>query len=363
MNIFFKRNNDDIVTEKLKKANLPIVIYGNGSIAKYTRKKLIEKGLNCDQHVVDEEYLSYCPECLSIKECNNKFEKYILLLGFFEAFFTKKDELIKKFYNAEQVLYYSETYGYEEITYDYFIKNKDKFEKVYEKLEDPLSKLCYEAFLNSKINFDLSYILPYVVLPQYVPKYRVFNKKSEDEFLSFGDEEVFVNCGAFTGDTIKSLLFDLSIQFNKIYAVEPDPSNVAKLKRFISENNLTNLVKIVEVGLSNKKGITSFSSDGNMKSAIKEGGNEKIILDTIDNITESNKITFINMDIEGAEVPAVLGAKKTISTFKPKLAISAYHNRDDTFNLLELIETINSNYKFYFRLHKPVAIDAVLYAI
>lgn len=45
------------------------------------------------------------------------------------------------------------------------------------------------------------------------------------------------------------------------------------------------------------------------------------------------------------------------------LFISAYHKREDLFMIYKIIKDISADYKFFFRCHKPLAIDAVLYAI
>ncbi len=50
-----------------------------------------------------------------------------------------------------------------------------------------------------------------------------------------------------------------------------------------------------------------------------------------DYITE--RVTFIKMDIEGSEANALRGAEKIIRTYKPKLAISVYHKKDDLWTI------------------------------
>lgn len=68
---------------------------------------------------------------------------------------------------------------------------------------------------------------------------------------------------------------------------------------------------------------------------------------TIDTFVQENNITkidFIKVDIEGAERLMLKGAKKTLQTLKPKLAICTYHFKDDPMVLEAIIKEANPNY-------------------
>ena len=74
--------------------------------------------------------------------------------------------------------------------------------------------------------------------------------------------------------------------------------------------------------------------------------------------------TLVKMDIEGAEDAALLGMQKTITKYRPALAISAYHTAAHLWELPLLIEKIaESNYQYYLRTHAYNSFDTVLYAI
>ena len=69
------------------------------------------------------------------------------------------------------------------------------------------------------------------------------------------------------------------------------------------------------------------------------------------------------MDIEGSEYEALLGAKDTIYSSKPNLAICLYHKPNDLYEIPLLINSWNLGYKFYLRMHSYSAFDLVLYAV
>jgi len=80
----------------------------------------------------------------------------------------------------------------------------------------------------------------------------------------------------------------------------------------------------------------------------------------IDDIT--NNATFIKMDIEGAELNALKGAKKTIIANTPKLAISIYHQLNDLWEIPIYIKQLVPEYKLYVRHHSKTIAETVLYA-
>lgn len=363
MQIIFKDNNDLRTAETIRKLNLPIVVYGYGSIARHTVKKMNEIGLQPSAFVLDDLYAKDNKDAISISDCNKNYSEFVLLLGFFEAFFMSAELLRNKFPGASKVLFFSETYGYEMIDNAFFTAHKDDFYAFYKLLEDDTSKQSFQAFLNAKINSNASYLWPYVVIPQYTPTTRVMTGLSEIDFLNLNKTEILVNCGAYNGDTVRSFLNVVGNKCEKVYAIEPDQENIRQLKKFIDENRLHNIVSICEVGVSDEKRVLRFSSKGGMTSSIREDGDTTIRVDKIDNIIGETPVTFINMDIEGSELEALKGAASVIKKHKPTLAISAYHKRMDCINIPKYLKELVPPYKFYFRLHKPIAIDAVLYAV
>ena len=172
-----------------------------------------------------------------------------------------------------------------------------------------------------------------------------------------------MDCGAFNGDTVEKFIDWSGGNYSKIFAVEADPVNFAALEKFISEKNYKNILA-VNCGAWNEKTTLTFSDTNKTNAAVSAEGKIKIAADTIDNITGGEKIKFIKMDIEGAELPALQGAAETIKKFKPTLAICAYHKAADLITLPQFIKSLNPDYKFYLRKHTLASdTELVLYAI
>ncbi len=118
---------------------------------------------------------------------------------------------------------------------------------------------------------------------------------------------------------------------------------------------------MIPKGLWSEYAEMSFKSNGG-SSSITEDGDVHIIADCIDRCIDA-PVTFIKMDIEGAEYQAILGAKNIINKYKPKLAICVYHKPEDIWELPWLIHKINPEYKFYLRHYSFGDVETVLYAL
>lgn len=122
-----------------------------------------------------------------------------------------------------------------------------------------------------------------------------------------------------------------------------------------------NNIHYLSVGLSNKKQTLKFTMNKSA-STISSDGDTSIKVDKLDNIIDSY-VSFIKMDIEGAEQDAIEGAKKTIKKYHPRLAISAYHKADDIWKIPELILAIRSDYKIYLRHYTEGFTETVIFFI
>lgn len=89
----------------------------------------------------------------------------------------------------------------------------------------------------------------------------------------------------------------------------------------------------------------------------------KIPSATIDDTVGNAEVTFIKMDIEGAEMPALQGAKKTILRCKPKLAVSVYHKPEDFVAIPKFIKSLRDDYKYYLRAYSRTGCETILYAV
>ena len=240
------------------------------------------------------------------------------------------------------------------LNYEYFMDNRKNFQQTYIWLEDEKSRKTMLDYLRGHIeltNFPMREVWKVAdVENQYFP----------EDIIQLKEDEIFVDCGAYTGDTLEIFL-EKSKGYKKYYALEPDKRRFQELNEKLRKN-----VIHVPVGAWYKKAQLSFSFESTCGEIVKEKRVEleRIDADQIDNIIDNNeKVTFIKMDIEGAELSALYGAKETIERNKPTLAICVYHKREDLITIPQYIKKLVPEYKLYLRAHFPYASELVIYGI
>ena len=176
--------------------------------------------------------------------------------------------------------------------------------------------------------------------------------------LLVDDQEIYVDVGSFDGDSLFQFLRRVNKRYQQIHAMEPDPKNFEVLKRNFGQFPNCSLH---EFGLWSQPLETNFQLAGLGSHMDIDMGEVPVKLVALDDLDLGN-VTLLKMDIEGAEVPALVGARRTIEKFKPKLAIAAYHKADDLPQLMDAICAIRDDYVFTLSHHSPFFRDTVLMA-
>jgi FkbM family methyltransferase len=182
-----------------------------------------------------------------------------------------------------------------------------------------------------------------------------------------GEDEVFIDAGSFNFNTSFQFIKWCNNSYKKIIAFEPHPEQYQKCIE--TSMNIKN-IEIFPHGLWNESGEVSFDTNpalGTQGSRIacdkKEQHIIKIKTVSLDDVLKDEKATFIKMDIEGAELNALKGAKNTIIKYRPKLAICLYHKLEDIWEIPTYIMQLCDDYKFYIRHYNSWHSGTILYAI
>ena len=121
--------------------------------------------------------------------------------------------------------------------------------------------------------------------------------------------------------------------------------------------NVKNL-SLVNKGAWGKEDKLRFEATG-----VSDYGNTEIVTCRLDDVLQDKQVTFLKMDIEGAEKEALIGAERIIRIHKPKLAISVYHKKEDIWEIPKLLLEMNPHYRFYLRHYSLRYAETVLYAL
>lgn len=240
-------------------------------------------------------------------------------------------------------------------TIEQIIKNYNAVEKAFNLLADAKSKQIFTKYIQAYASKNYNEFEDADSEIHYFPN---------DVQLYKGTER-FIDCGAYDGDTIRSMVKSRG-KADSIIAFEPTKRSFAKLCDYVKQSNgsCANTVTLFPCGVWNKTEMIAFNDNGvenAISNSISEIGNEYIQCVSIDEVLIGFRPKLIKMDIEGAEHNALLGAKQTICENKSDLAICIYHALADIWRIPLLIDSWGISYNYHIRAHGFFGYDTVLY--
>jgi len=236
----------------------------------------------------------------------------------------------------------------------FFGQNTERIKRITELFNDDESKKTFNKMIKFRQTGKKSDYISHGRQTQYFI----------NDFFTYGKNEVLIDCGAYDGDTIENFLKLQNMDYEQIIVFEPSIENFKLIEKKFNNPKIV----LINAGVYNKDGELYLLEyqDGSIVSETSTGAKEEIRVKVkaIDNLQNLKKVTFIKMDIEGAEMEALKGAKNTILKDKPRLAISIYHSDEDMLKIAEWIHATVPEYKLYCRHHSiyPFAFETVLYA-
>ncbi len=191
------------------------------------------------------------------------------------------------------------------------------------------------------------------VLTEFVVKQYEFNNGETN--IKVEKDDYVIDGGGCWGET--ALMFaSLTGSGGKVYSFEFIPKN---LKIFNTNLDLNpaekKTITLIENPLWKFGGLKLYCTDRGPASTVSTDPTQKhdLVVSTlsIDELVQNGKIEkvdFLKLDIEGAELNTLMGAVETIKKFKPKLAIALYHSAEDFDTIPRFIHSLGLGYKFYF---------------
>lgn len=329
------------VWERAKETEKPILIYGTGNGAdkildELQRLAIPVSGIFASDGFVRNRTFRGFP-VIDYTQAKEKFGEFLTLI----SFGSQRQEVIENFIkiSKEREIYSVDVpvYGDNIFNRDFYESHITEINQVRKMLSDEKSESVYENIINYKLTGDINFLL----------SCETKREEAYKNILNLGNDETYMDLGAFNGDTVMEFLGNVS-SYRKIYAAEPDVKNFKKLK-----NNTQHLVNIqcMNVCISDNCGKISFSKHGGRNGNADKNGNTVKCM-TVDSILSDNDVTYIKLDVEGLEKEAIDGAKDTIIRCKPKMLVSCYHRSEDIFAIPLQIMSIRDDYQVFIR-HNP----------
>ena len=194
-----------------------------------------------------------------------------------------------------------------------------------------------------------------------------------EQYRSTGPPEVaarpgdtVIDGGGYWGDT--ALYFaQLVGPTGRVVSYEFEPSNLRALDYNLSLNpQLAQRIDVVASALWDQAREEVNVHPFGPGTSVRPDGEARASTDTIDALVargDVERVDFIKLDIEGAELHALRGAEATLRRFRPRLAIAAYHKPSDLAAIPEYLVGLEIGYSFQLGHITMHGEETVLFAI
>lgn len=216
-------------------------------------------------------------------------------------------------------------------------------------LADDASRAALDAVIGFRLTGDVALLRPVIDPDLYAPR----------GVFSFGDDEVYVEGGAYDGDTIRLFIDRRGGRFDRAIGFEPDPKTHARLAAAFEDDAR---IEAVALGLGARSETLRFIDDGSRGAKLDPAGDIEVPVTALDAYLDGDRVTFIKMNIEGAELDALDGAGASIARWRPKLAISAYHRPTDLWRVPLKMKALQPEADLFLRQHEAGVVETVAYA-
>lgn len=344
--------NDVSSWEYLKSTSLPVAVYGTGNGADRVFEEFDRLGITVSAVVASDGFVRHREfhgfTVKSISQLEKEIGDFAVALCFASPL-PEVIENIKSLSMRHKVIMPSvPVFDSDIFNKDFLAKHIDEIEHAYSLLADKQSRRVFENIIRFQITGELKYT------------FECESDKGEAlDLLELNDCESFLDLGAYRGDTVDEFLSRVS-GYEKIVAVEPDVKTFKKLTAHC--DSLDNCFLLNNAVWSENVTLNFSGDKGRGGSADKQGS--KVNAVTVDSLFDTyGPFTYINTDVEGCEAKMLKGAYNCLQK-KPKLCMAVYHKSEDLFHLINAINEINGDYKFYLRHHPHISFwDTNLYCI
>lgn len=348
----------DYLKEKYQKFKY-ICVFGVGNIGKCLPGELAQNGITvnffCDNDSSKAGKIFNGVLCISLEELEAYKEETMVIIAtrYFKEIYNQLQAL--GFNHLDRVL--SNKFDVD----DYFRSNQverviDKITEVIDILADEESKRVYVRIIEEWCKHHYSY--------GQVDDICSENQYFDDDVIKLEKDEIFVDCGAYIGDTLDEFVHETMGNFQKAYLFELSFINYDVLEKRVKEvyAAISDRIESINSGVADVTKDIYYCEDDE-GSLLSESGNQQGHVVRLDDYFKNKNVTYIKMDIEGAELSALYGAEKLLRRCTPKLAVCLYHKPQDLWEIPLYLKKLVPEYKLFIRHYTDLLNETVCYAI
>lgn len=347
-----KDANHISLIDQLKEDGLPVVMWGCGSLSYNTRRMLESNGVKISACWAEGKHADSAGgiPVLDYDQVAGRYSRFNVVCGH-----SRYDLAINAQTSHEEInkvyCFVNICYGlWNGISSEFILSHMDEYEEAYELFCDEESKRCFAAYLNCKNNEDYTYLLScYKNLVSYF----------DNPFFVTGDSEVYLDAGAYDGDTIREFLKAAGGKYAEIIALEPERENYAKLFKYVQEECLER-VELYDNGCWDSDTVLKFAVDKE-SSGLNAQGTEELKVRRIDSQFCSKEISLIKINYLSGVVETLRGAEKILKEKKPNLAVMAGFDEWGIIKIPQIIKKMNPEYRLALRYASPMPARLMLF--
>ncbi len=218
--------------------------------------------------------------------------------------------------------------------------------------DDSLAQLLKHVHFRLNLDYSVLPTVQRVFWPGTIPSGRI----------------AYVDCGAYDGDTLIPFMREHGDRVRLALPIEPDPQNFIRMTNNIASLSEGDRRKVIPIAAASGEtsGKLRFDLGKNQASSLSESGSFEVNVVTLDDIVdeycEADDHILVKIDVEGADLATLKGAKRAIIERKVSLAISVYHAPSDLWALPQYVSQLNQDYRFALRSNGCDGADLMIYA-
>lgn len=325
----------------LKQTNKPIVLYGMGNGADRVLDELAARGIEAagvfasDEFVRGHSFRGF--PVTTYAAAKERFGEMIVLVCFGSSLPDVMDRIRR--IDAEQELYMPDLPVCGGALFDQamYEEHAEELAEIRSLLADEQSVKVFDNIISYRLSGKISYLSACETTPD----------EAYETIFRLTDDETYLDLGAYNGDTVAEFLSHVN-DYREIIALEPDPKNYKKL---VKNTEHLSRIRCINAGIYKEACELTFAANAGRNSTVSAKG-RITHMESVDSLLQGAPVSFINMDVEGQEQNAILGAADTIRTHKPKMLISCYHRSEDLFLLPREVLKLRDDYRICLR-HYP----------
>ncbi len=325
--------------EYLKNCGLPIFMYGMGDGAVKIENIMKSFGIAVSGYFASDDFYRghefkghFVHTLAQIEEYLDEFVVVLAFAAGYERLYDHINEIAEKYVLLAPDVPVA---GDGLFTYDYCMENADKIQKVYALLADEKSRQTYADVINFKISGKIGYLNSCTS-----PESEVCG-----ELIKLSQTEVYLDLGAYNGDTVQKFIKACSNNFRSIYAFEPSEKNFRRLRENTDASD--GRIRLFNGAVWSKNGFLPVTNGSGRMVSVTPDGEKTVECFSADDAVPENA-TLIKLDVEGAEKEAITGAERHIKN-GAKIICALYHRNEDMFEIPLQLLKINPGLKLFIR--------------